>query len=211
MFDLFKIKRRKIKDWEKAFLKSALELCGKDIEQYIPQLESSLIKGVNIGVSDIPNYIGISYNSAFYKEYENAHGKSFKISNIKVKDLLSGQNLNIDIYFAYGIILGYAMDKKISKYKFDIKGIDISAIKKIYVGENHPEILSLLTQQERNNINESDIYITTLNGKDYYHLKELEDGDFVGMDVDNNIYLITHHPFEIKNMKRDRLIDFLIK
>ena len=69
--------------------------------------------------------------------------------------------------------------------------------------------MSLLTKQELANINENDIYASNLNGKDYYHLKELEDGDFIGIDTDNHIYLIAHDPFEIKNIERSKLLELL--
>ena len=39
-----------------------------------------------------------------------------------------------------------------------------------------------------------------LEGKTYYHLMDLADGDgdFIGMDLKKRVYLITHDPFEIK-------------
>ncbi len=66
-----------------------------------------------------------------------------------------------------------------------------------------------MTGEERKNINIGDIYITRLDGKDYYHLKELEDGDFIAIDTSNHIFEITHDPFEIKNLDRQLLIDIL--
>jgi hypothetical protein len=36
-----------------------------------------------------------------------------------------------------------------------------------------------------------------LRGSLYYHLRDLEDGDFIGIDADKIIYKITHDPFEI--------------
>lgn len=62
---------------------------------------------------------------------------------------------------------------------------------------------------ERDNINENDIYAISLNGKEYYHLKELEDGDFIGIDKDNKIYKITHDPYMIQELERTTLINYL--
>ncbi|MEY3451193.1 MAG: hypothetical protein RL711_1019, partial [Bacteroidota bacterium] len=47
-----------------------------------------------------------------------------------------------------------------------------------------------------------------LKGKTYYHLKDIEDGDFLGIDIHKNIYKITHDPFEI-NLQKNELINVL--
>ncbi|WP_162842699.1 hypothetical protein [Mucilaginibacter pineti] len=36
-----------------------------------------------------------------------------------------------------------------------------------------------------------------MDGKVYFHIKDLEDGDFIGIDSDKIIYKITHDPCEI--------------
>ncbi len=36
--------------------------------------------------------------------------------------------------------------------------------------------------------------MVVVNGAEYFHLKDLEDGDFVGIDRKKNVFLITHNP-----------------
>ena len=50
-------------------------------------------------------------------------------------------------------------------------------------------------------IDKEDVYEVELNGTIYYHLQELEDGDFIGIDQNKKIYKITHDPFEITELK----------
>ena len=39
----------------------------------------------------------------------------------------------------------------------------------------------------------------SLNGKTYYHVQDITDGDgdFIGIDADKNVYEFRHDPFEI--------------
>jgi hypothetical protein len=208
MFGLFK--RTKIEAWEIELLKNIFSKIPEDIGKRIyRQVESGLLRDVSIRSGGIPNYVGFKYNPSLYYDFYDAKGKNYKLSNILVKDSFSAEYLPITIYIGYEMINGYSIDKNVSKYKFDVNDVNIGSMHKVYIGEYNTLILSLLTKQERDVINESDIYETTLNNKDYYHLKELEDGDFVGIDKNNNIYKITHDPFEITPLERSKLIEIL--
>lgn len=127
-----------------------------------------------------------------------------------VRDLYSGELLEVSIYIAYGIINGYSVDNSSSKYKFDASEVDVSFVKKFIIGDRiNLKILSFLTDEEKKFVNVNDIYATTINGKDYYHLKELEDGDFIGIDEFGGIYKVVHDPFEISLVRRGELLEIV--
>jgi len=175
---------------------------------FIPQIKSAFIRGVNLGMSDIPNYVAIRYARRFYGKFEDPRGKEFKLTNIKVNELISQQAVDVSLYFAQETLNGYALEQPLTKYHFG-DNIDISAARIIDLSQECSPILPLLTAQERAQINQSEIYPVRLNGKDYYHLKALDDGDFIGIDVNNRIYLITHSPFDIKLLERHKLVELL--
>jgi uncharacterized pyridoxamine 5'-phosphate oxidase family protein len=58
----------------------------------------------------------------------------------------------------------------------------------------------LLSPKELKLINPSDVYIVTLNNKEYFHLIDIEDGDFYGMDMGKNLYKITHNPYDLEKI-----------
>lgn len=211
LFDLFE--RKKIALWEIKFLKIVFSKKISDENQNIySQISRGLLKIVLIGAGDIPNYVGFGYNSSIYDEFYNSKGKYYKLSDIYVKDIYTNQCLSVSIYIAYGVIIGYSIDKeeRIKRYKFDIDSVDVDSLHKIMIGnDNYKNVAPFLSEAERKIINENDIYVTELNGKDYYHLKELDDGDFIGIDNNNHIYHITHDPFKIVPIERDRLVDIL--
>ena len=208
MFGLFR--RKKIESWEIELLE---KIFGKNPEKFDvkfdQQIVSGLFTGVHIGLSDIPNYVGFKYDPNLYERFYRAKGRNYKFSNIIVRDLFSNEYLPVSIYISYDVINGYSIDKNVSKYKFDISDIKAKLVHKIFIGEDNSHVLYLLTANERDLVIESDIYSTLLDSRAYYHLKELEDGDFVGIDEQNNLYKITHDPFEINMIDRNLLIDLL--
>jgi len=211
MFNLFNLfKRSKIEDWEMSFLVATCKLLGADYEKYIEQLCSSWIEGVSLGMTDTPNYVHLRYKAGFYEQFEKLTEKGFRITNIKVADIKSGHGLEVTIHFAYGILLGYSIKEKLDEYKFSLETIDVSSARIVYQkNENFLRVSPFLSDAEKQCINESDVYATLIDGKEYYHLKELEDGDFVGIDSNNNLYLLTHAPFSIMELDRDSLIRYI--
>ena len=209
MFGLFK--RTKIEDWEKEILQSIFLRLPNDYEKYNHQLELGLLRGVMVGVSDIPNYVGFTYFSKVYNKFYNPKGNNYKLSNIRVFDKVTNEYINMSIYFGYGVINGYSIDTvKAKKIKPDMSKIILDFVKKQEIGEDDSvKILHFLSSEERSFIDINDIYATIIEDKDYYHLKELEDGDFIGIDLDNNIYKITHDPFQLSLLEREDLLDFL--
>ncbi|WP_342328426.1 hypothetical protein [Pedobacter sp. FW305-3-2-15-E-R2A2] len=209
MFSFFK--RTKIEPWEIEFLKAVfLKLSSELGNKLYRQVESGLLKGVMVGMGDIPNYVGFTYNSFFYNKFYEPIAENYKLSNISVKNGYSGKLLSASVYVAFGMINGYSVDSEVSKYKFENLEIDTSSIKKIFIGAgSNSKITSFLTEKERKFINDDDIYATTIENKDYYHLKELEDGDFIGIDENNIVYRITHDPLEILPIDRNRLVEII--
>jgi hypothetical protein len=211
MFSLFK--RTKIETWEIDFLKGVfLKLSNQIGNGFYDQVSSGLLRSVMIGIGDIPNYVGFTYNSNIYNKYYIANSRNYKLSNIRVKNVYSGEMLTVSIYIAYGVVNGYSLDNKNSKYKFDSSEIDTTNVKKVLIGGEHinSKILSYLTDREKELINVDDIYITSINNKDYYHLKELEDGNFIGIDEENNLYEVKHDDsIEASQINREKLTEIV--
>lgn len=209
MFGLFK--RTKIYDWELSTLSSILSKLPDEYSQYRVQVENGVLKGVMIDVSDIHNYVGFSYNPWKYKEFYDSKGRNFRLSNIKVMDILSGRLVNISLYFSYGLINGYSVDDRSgSKFKLNSREINVESFDKKYIDNvDFETIKSLLNKEEIKLLNQNDVYTSLLKGKKYFHLKELEDGDFIGIDLENNLYRVTHDPFEFIKLKRNELTSYL--
>lgn len=201
MFGLFK--RTKIENWEVQLLRSVILTLPGEYSYLIDQIDNGLLKGVLIGMSDIPGYIAFTFHSNTLKKYDRENEPDFKLTNLRVYDKKSSAFLNLVIYVSSGTISGYSLEGK-RKYDIDLNKLETSGFKKAYIeNADYNRISALLDSQEKRIVDPSSVYVVVLDEKEYFHIKDIEDGDFIGIDLENNIYRITHDPFEISMLKRD--------
>lgn len=196
-------KRTKYENWETKLL---IKIIEKLPEQYLflkEQVENGLIKKVFIGSSVIPNYVGFSYNPLISRKYEDKKGRFFKLSGIFISDFLTGEFVEIEIFISHGLIMGYSIPQKL-KIKPDLTKIKVDNFKRTFFDNaDFQKISHLLGKKEISLINPSDVYEVILNGKSFFNIKNLEDGNFIGIDLEKHVYVITHDPFEIKLLNKD--------
>jgi hypothetical protein len=197
MFGLFR--RKKVLGWEMELLKNTLQKLPSEYRQFERQIAEGLFSGrVFVGGSDIAGYVSLGYNPEVKKKFDSKKEPGYKLTNIRVLDLKSNQYIQYTIYISSGTINGYSLTGT-DKFVIDPNNIDVTAFRKeYYINPDYKKIEILLTNKEKKIIISDDVYEVVLNNKTYFHVKDLEDGDFIGIDYDKNIYEITHDPLEIK-------------
>lgn len=201
MFSVFK--RTKIKEWELSLLKKTVSNLPDNISYpLLKQINAGLLKGVIKGLGDIPNYVCFKLNSDIYENFYDKMGRNFRITNIEVK---VGYSSSIyTIFISHGVINGYSLSPFINGIDDNNFTVNAGKFKLIYRDNiDFQKISNILSKEELNLINSDDVYAIELNGKRYFHILDLEDGDFVGLDVDRNIYRITHDPYKVQLIKKD--------
>lgn len=207
MFGLFK--RTKIEEWEIQLLKRTISKLPNEYLDLINQINDGLFRNVMLDASDIKGYVSFGFHHDIYKKYERKKERAFKLTNIKVYDFVSSDFLNYEIYVSSGTINGYSLDGN-KKRNIDLDRIDVTKFKKIFNdGFDYDRIANIFSKEEKDFLNPSEIYSVNINGFEYYHLKDMEDGDFIGIDNQNNLYKITHDPLETVLIDRDDLIKML--
>jgi len=208
MFKLFKKKRSTLNHWEVPLLLNIFsQLAG--YQQIKDQISAGLLKGVLVGSSATPNYVGFSYVTAISKQFENNFMEDIVVKGIKVLDLGLKNYTEVQIYIANGLITGYSTPQA-NNFLPDIDCIVVTNAKTIAMDTtDFDKIKSLLNDAELKLINASNVYEIDLLGKVYYHLKDIEDGNFIGMDMEKRIYKVTCNPFEIIELT-GRLPEILI-
>ncbi|GGH26771.1 hypothetical protein FAZ19_18405 [Sphingobacterium alkalisoli] len=208
MFRFLKNKSKFVQDWEKQTFKKIFEDLGVEFDTFSKQMQYT--QKIKMDETSKSCFYSLIYPVSFYKDFENRLDTNFKIENIKVHNLKNKESMFIILYFASNIFLAYSTSLARSKFEFDYKNIDLSGIKIAMWGDTEGlQVLELLTKEEEHYVNSGDIYISKIEGKEYFHLKELEDGDFVGIDKDSNVFVITHDPLEVKPFERGKLLDVL--
>lgn len=195
MFGLFK--RTKIENWETDLLRKVIIKLPSEYSILIDQINDGLFRGVLVGVSDIPGYVAFTFHANVLKKYDKDNEQDFKLTNIKVYDNKSLGFIPYEVYVSSGTISGYSLGGS-NKNNIDVSKVDVSGFKKVFIGESdYNRIMHILNEEEKKLLNPSEVYSIVVADKEYFHLKELEDGDFIGMDEKKVIYKITHDPIEV--------------
>lgn len=203
MFSFFKRKKNThLNGWEKELFQNIFKLLGNDYNIFEKQVSKGIIEAVRID-KKLPDYINFKLNIQLLNEFEKKNERMFTINGIKIYDKTTCEYKTLNLDLGFGLILGYSI-KDIFNFNPDTQKIKVDAIYKTYLSnDDFDKIQSLFTKEEQDLINISDVYELELEGNVYYHLKDLEDGDFIGMDIHKNIYKITHDPFQISKQNNE--------
>lgn len=200
MFGLFK--RTKIEKWETDLLRNVVMKLPSEYSSLMNQITDGLFRGVLVDVSDIPGYIAFTFHSDVLKKYDRENERDFKLTNIKVYDNKSLGFVPYEIYVSSGTISGYSLGGS-KKHNIDVNKVDVSGFKKEFIGESdYNRIVNVLNEEEKKLLNPSEVYSVFVAAKEYFHIKDLEDGDFIGMDAKKVIYKITHDPMEVNRIDK---------
>lgn len=195
MFGLFK--RTKIESWEIQLLRDVIMKLPSEYSSLINQINDGLFRGVLLDVSDIPGYVAFTFYSEVLKKYDRKNDRDFKLTNIKVFDNKSSFFLPYEIYVSSGTISGYSLGGGKNR-SIDVSKIDILGLKKEFIGESdYNRLVKVFDEKEKKLLNPSEVYSVFVDNKEYFHIKDLEDGDFVGMDEKKVVYIITHDPMKV--------------
>lgn len=200
MFGLFK--NNKVTDEQNELLISVFKKLPSEFDPFVKQLKSGLLNRKLPSSKAIAGFIGFSYNGQISKLYEKANLGAYKLSPIKIYDKKSQKTVILDIYTSAGLVTGYTLGTA-SIADLDLNKIDISDYKKLPLDSENSEfetVKVLLSPTDVMLIDPTQVYSVDLDGKIYYHLEDLEDGDFIGIDNAGILYEITHDPYEIKRI-----------
>src|SRR5262249_35827406 len=98
---------------------------------------------------------------------------------------------------SHGLVCGYAFEAN-PRFSADILSIDTANARVEYLDFEIAEVKTHLSKDDKNLINWADVYEVELDGDTYYHIRDIGDGDFIGMDGQGNLVEIRHDPYEIK-------------
>lgn len=194
MFGLFK--RTKIAKWEIDLLRNVLANLPTKYSILINQINDGLLRGVIMNASDIPGFVAFTFRPEVLERYDRRNEPDFKLTNIKVYDANSSEFVSYEIYVSNATISGYSLSRG-KNHKIDPNKVDISGFKKQYIKSAYDRVANILDSEEKKLLNPSVIYSVLVGDKEYFHIKDLEDGDFIGIDEDKIVYNITHDPMEV--------------
>lgn len=106
----------------------------------------------------------------------------------------------MSIYVSHGLLCGYAFEGE-RTFKADPASVDVTDTRIELLDTPTQELKALIPKGLQDLINWADVFDVELDGKTFYHLKDMGDGDFIGIDEFGTLYLIKHDPPEITQLK----------
>ena len=205
MFSFFKNKKSNNQsiDSLKIILKQVLAGL-KDGEQENSAAIAAIDKGAIKSIKPVLktakyNYYGLVLDMSMVNEYQNTSKGQYSLLGAKVWDNVTNSYLSFETILMNGLVMGFALPKETNSFN-----LNPSKSSTVYVTKNESDeddsinfLKTILTKQEISFLEGKDIYEVEVDGKVFYHLKDLEDGDFIGIDKSGEIYKLTQDPFEI--------------
>lgn len=205
MFSFFK-KNKGILPEELGMLSRVFLKLPKEYDFLREQFQAGMLQGAMRGAKHIENYVGFGYNPTISKKFIDERGSYFRIKGIILSN--GSENCELSIYVSLGLLMGYSMSKKNDNLSsFTI--INVENLKReFFQNEDYEKIKKIFSGREKELVNSSEVYEVILEKKSYYHIKDIGDGDFIGINSKKEIFRITHDPFCIEKLE-GTLMDYL--
>lgn len=189
MFDLFK-RRRKLEEVT-GFLTTILEKLPQEDPRLRAQLEAGIIRGIGVTKSRFE----FCHNRKVARRYESIESSSYSIEGIRVRDHLTSDFVPVELHIAFGLITGYSV--KARNFDLDPSVMDVSnARKKFRINTDFEFVKKNLKPCEWSLLDPDDVYRVAVEGKDVIHLMDVGQDDFMAMDREGALLIITHNPVE---------------
>lgn len=193
MFGLFKKTSWKIEGKALDFFRKVFALLPAEFQFLSDGLYKGLYRRFSVNHSLKGHYYIVFDPSQSDKSMTK--GKHFELENIIIKQ--DGQAYSLNITIHEGIWIGFEIEKNI--LEFSNFQIDLSSFRKSkskFAADTKIEkLVSGLSckQLDLTNLGEFDI-----NGKTYYQIKDLEDGNYIAIDTKGQVFGLIHDPYKLE-------------
>lgn len=189
---------RGLNDMEKNFLISLTNKLGFKFPLFKKQVEDGGIIGISIDPLRRKGGYIFTLDAIVYENLENKGLNPFILRNIISKNW-NGQSVQIEVYTSNGLMSGFFVSD-------NLESIDPSTIatESLYVKHSRNDDIKefselfLRIQPYSKSLDLSDSFRITVQGKDFFTVKALGDGNYLAIDKGGCLYELTHDPFSIR-------------
>ena len=198
MFGLFKKTSWKIEGKGLDFFRRVFSQLPADFNFLLVGLDKGLYRRFSVNHAMKGNFYSIGFDPS-QSDKSMTKGKQFELENIIIKQDGQAFPLNITIYD--GLWIGFEIEKSI--LDFNNFQVDLSSFRKskskFSADTKIEKLVSGLTcdQLDFTNLGEFDI-----DGKTYYQIKDLEDGNYIAIDNRGQVFGVIHDPFKIEMINK---------
>ncbi|MBX7227076.1 MAG: hypothetical protein K1X55_13665 [Chitinophagales bacterium] len=194
MFGLFKKTSWKIEGKALDFFRKVFTQLPADFQFLLDGLDKGLYGRFSVNHAMKGHFYSIGFDPT-QSDKSMTKGKHFELENIVIKQ--DGQAYLLNITIHEGLWIGFEIEKSI--LDFNNFQIDLSSFKKskskFATDLKIEKLVSGLTCEQLDLTDPSEFDI---DGKTYYQIKDLEDGNYIAIDTNGQVFGLIHDPYKIK-------------
>lgn len=194
MFGLFKKTSWKIDGKALEFFRQLFTQLPAEFQFLSDGLDKGLYRRFSVNHAMKGYFYSIGFDPA-QSDKSMTKGKQFELENIIIKQ--DGQAYPLNITIHEGLWIGFEIEKNI--LDFNHFQIDLSSFKKSkskFAADTKIEkLVSGLTCEQ---LDLTDLGEFDIDGKTYYQIKDLEDGNYLAIDNKGQVFGIIHDPYKIE-------------
>jgi hypothetical protein len=193
VFGLFKKTNWKIEGKALSFFRHLFDALGTDYAFLSEGLRKGLYRKYSANYAFKDNAYTVWFDPA-QSDQSIIKGKIFRLENILIihneKEYLI--NLTID----EGLWVGFECEKGI--LSFDAFKIDLSQLKRSKMKSSNNQLNQIVDGIYSDELDLSDLSEFEVDGKRYYQIKDLQDGNYLAIDIKGRVFGLMHDPFKIE-------------
>jgi hypothetical protein len=163
---------------------------------------------------------GISFVYAMNGPYIERHGKkhrvNFKVDGLEIKKKESSEFVGLPVTVTHDLIGTIEIDNPSDIWKnYDLTDIKVGEIKRTefeFVNEDEKKLKKILKgidEELKRKIEIEDTFEIELDGKRYYTILDMEDGNYIGVNSRGQVYRLHHDSEEQAKLINKSIKDFL--
>lgn len=199
----------KVDDNDLSFLRQIINILPQEYKFLNDQINSVFLETRQPMIGLDQGNIGFGHNEELFESYRKPNfPESSELRNIKVKVKDSEEYTNLMLHLLNGTLWGYYLDPKFGTQDLDFSNIDINDL---YLHKYENEALNLVKtifsdfwdQKTIDFMDVDDVFEMEIEGKKYYSIKNLKDGNYLAIDSQAKVYGMIHDPYEIEEIFPD--------
>lgn len=191
MFGLFKKTSWKLEGKSLSFFHSLFSQLPNKYAFLLQGLERGLYRKYSVNYSMQGSHYYLVFDPS-QSDRSMTKGLQFELKNIQVKERNQLHSLNLIV--SDGLWCGFEFDKDI--IKLESYSFDVSLLQEVLFGNK--KLTSVVGDLKSESLDLTDLSEIEVNGKHYYQIKDLQDGNYICIDSSGKVFGLIHDPYEIE-------------
>lgn len=194
------------------------ELLNNEFPELKKIIEISNLSTIHFTVKPQGIYLSRSYSPKVFEEIKRNHNTSFNLNGILVFEKKSKKYIPLKLYYFHNSLTSINVnDPKKFHRNFDLNNIKVEEIEIKHLKLQNPDkeiVLKILNKIDQEKLNLLDIENTfeiEIDEKLFYPILDLEDGNYIAIDMQEKIYLLNHdHKERVKKIAENPIEFFKV-